>query len=228
MTQIIIGRDPQTGQFRLTANGKSMVTGEKDSVPKGISREHVSVTIDDDGKVTLRNLNIENDTFVNNIGIETKRISKGDAIQLGKEHFPLDWGLIEPFIPKFAEIRPLKKVWDDYQQQLLDMQIRERRSGVMRSATGLSTMAAMVLSVFTGRDNPLFLALYVLAGIVSAFFFVKAFRDSSKIPKQQQKIRDSLPQKYVCPQCGHFMGNQSYEVISQGRACPHCKAIYIK
>ena len=228
MTEIKIGRDAATGQLKLTANGKSVTTGEKDSVPKGVGREHVSVIIDDGGKITLRNLNIENDTFVNGIGVEVKRVNEGDRIELAKEHFSLSWDVIKPFIPKFADIRPLKDVWDGYQSELLALQIKERRSGVLRSATGLITMAAMVLSVFTGRDNPLFLALYVLAGVVSAFFFVKAFRDSSKIPKLQQEIRDSLPKKYVCPQCGHFMGNQSYEVISQGKNCPHCKAIYIK
>ncbi len=228
MTEIKIGRDATTGQLRVTTNGKSVAIGEKDSVPKGVGREHVSVTIDDGGAITLRNLNIENDTFVNNIGVEVKRLKKGDRIELAREHYPLSWDVLNPFIPKFADIRPLKKLWDDYQSELLNLQIKERRSGVLRSATGLITMAAMVLSVFTGRDNPLFLTLYALAGVVSAFFFVKAFRDSSKMPKLQQEIRESFPKKYVCPHCGHFMGNQSYEIISQGKNCPHCKAIYIK
>ena len=228
MTTIIIGRDTKTSQLRMTANGKSATISGKENVPMGVGREHISITIDDEGGVVLQNLNIENDTYVNGIGVEAKRLKDGDRIELSKEHYKIGWVILLPFIPKFVDISPLKKVWEEYQEELLQMQIKERRSGVLRSATGLITMAAMVLSIFTGRDNPMFLFLYIIAGVVSAAFFVKAYFDSSKMPKQQQEIRDSLPKKYVCPSCGHFMGNQSYNVLSQGKACPYCKAIYRK
>lgn len=228
MTTIIIGRDSKTSQLRMTANGKSAAICGKENVPMGVGREHISITIDDEGTVILQNLNIENDTYVNGIGVETKRLKEGDCIELGKEHYRIGWDVLQPFIPKFVDIRPLKKVWNDYQEEQLQLQIKERRSGVLRSATGLITMAAMVLSIFTGRDNPMFLTLYIIAGVVSAAFFVKAYLDSAKMPKKQQEIRDSLPKKYVCPSCGHFIGNQSYEILSQGKACPYCKAIYRK
>ena len=29
---------------------------------------------------------------------------------------------------------------------------------------------------------------------------------------------------YVCPKCGHFMGNQPYDILAQGKACPYCRA----
>lgn len=225
---VTIGRDSKTGQLRLVAGPQSMTVGAKQSVPMSVGREHVSLNIDDDGVVTLRNLNIENDTFVNGVGFEVKRIKGDEKIELGNERYSLEWDVIKPFMPKFADIRPLKKVWDNYQDTLLQHQIKERRSGVLRSVTGLITMGAMVLGVFSGRDNMIFAALYAVAAIISLLFFVKAFIDSSKLPQQQQAIRDSLPKKYVCPCCGHFMGAQSYEVIAQNKACPYCKAIYIK
>lgn len=228
MTTIIIGRDTKTSQLRMTANGKSAVISGKENVPMGVGREHISITIDDEGSVVLHNLNIENDTYVNGIGVETKRLKNGDRIELGKDHYRIGWDVLQPFIPQYADIRPLKVVWEEYQNKVLQMQIMERRSGVLRSATGLITMAAMVLGVFTGRDNPMYLTLYIIAGVVSAAFFVKAYLNSSKMPKMQQELRDSLPKKYVCPSCGHFMGNQSYDIISQGKACPYCKAIYHK
>lgn len=228
MTTIIIGRDTKTSQLRMTANGKSAVISGKENVPMRVGREHISITIDDEGSIVLQNLNIENDTYVNGIGVETKRLKNGDRIELGKDHYRIGWDVLQPFIPKYADIRPLKDVWEEYQNKVLQMQIMERRSGVLRSATGLITMAAMVLGVFTGRDNPMYLTLYIIAGVVSAAFFVKAYLNSSKMPKMQQELRDSLPKKYVCPSCGHFMGNQSYEILSQGKACPYCKAIYRK
>lgn len=228
MTTIIIGRDTKTSQLRMTSNGKSAVISGKENVPMGVGREHISITIDDEGNIVLRNLNIENDTYVNGMGVETKRLKENDRIELGKEHYRIGWDIIQPFVPNFVDIRPLKKVWDDYQGELLQMQIKERRSGVLRSATGLITMAAMILSLFTGKSNSLYLTLYIIAGVVSAAFFVKAYLDSAKMPKMQQEVRDSLPIKYVCPSCGHFMGNQSYDILSQGKGCPYCKAIYRK
>lgn len=228
MTTIIIGRDTKTSQLRMTANGKSAVISGKENVPMGVGREHISITIDDEGSIVMQNLNIENDTYVNGIGVETKRLKNGDRIELGKDHYRIGWDVLQPFIPKYVDIRPLKDIWKEYQDKVLQMQIMERRSGVLRSATGLITMAAMVLGVFTGRDNPMYLTLYIIAGVVSTAFFVKAFLNSSKMPKMQLELRDSLPKKYVCPSCGHFMGNQSYDILSQGKACPYCKAIYRK
>ena len=106
MTTIIIGRDSKTSQLRMTANGKSAAICGKENVPMGVGREHISITIDDEGTVILQNLNIENDTYVNGIGVETKRLKEGDCIELGKEHYRIGWDVLQPFIPKFVDIRP--------------------------------------------------------------------------------------------------------------------------
>jgi hypothetical protein len=223
---IIIGRDAKTSQLRISIDGKTTVVGVKEEVPSGVSREHISINVDDEGQFTLENLNIGNDTYVNGMLVERKRIKKEDYIELGKEHYLLNWHDIDSFIPKYVNIRNLEKIWNDYQEQLLQLQIKERRSGVLRSATGLITMAAMLLSIFTGRDNPLFLLLYAMAGIVSAAFFIKAYLDSAKMPRLQQEIRDGFPKQYVCPSCGQFLGNQSYDIISKRTSCPYCKVKY--
>lgn len=228
MTTITIGRDTNTAKLRMTVNGKSATISGKDNVPMGVGREHVSISIEDDGRIVLKNLNIENDTYVNGTGIETKRIKEGDRIELGKEHYRLEWDVLKPFFPNYVDIRALKDVWNDYQEKLLQMKIKERRLNALRSATKLITMTAMALSIFTGKDNPLYLSLYIIAGVIAAALFIKTYRDSSKVPKMQQDLTNSLQKKYVCPSCGHFMGNQSYEVLSQGKACPYCKAIYRK
>ena len=223
---IIIGRDAKTSQLRLNIDGKTTAVEVKEKVPSGVSREHISITVDDDEQFTLENLNIGNDTYVNGMPVERKRIKKEDCIELGKEHYLLNWKDIDSFIPKYVNIGNLEKVWNDYQEQVLQMQIKERRSGVLRSATGLITMAAMLLSIFTGRNNQLFLVLYIVAGVVSAAFFVKAYLDSAKMPRMQQEIRDGFPKQYVCPNCGQFLGNLSYDIISKRTSCPYCKVKY--
>lgn len=228
MNEVKIGRDGQTGKLRMTVGKQTSTFGEANSVPRSVSQEHVRLTIGDDGSLVLTNLNIENDTYVNHRAVERKRISEGDRIVLGGEHYHLSWDMLKPFIPKMADISPLEQVWHDYQQQRLDMQIRERRFNTLRSATGLITMFAVVLGAFTGRDNPLFMTLYVIAAVISLVFFFYAYRASSKIPLQQNQLTEDTKHRYKCPVCGCLLALQDYDMLRQTKGCPHCGAVWKK
>ena len=228
MVTIVIGRDHQTNQLYRKANGKVQLIKQEKPVPTSVSKEHVSLTITDDGKVVLKNLNVQNYTYVNMVGIESKLIREGDRIELGPGHYVLDWNIIKGFIPKFADIRPLKKVWEDYQGELMALTIKEKRFGILRGATGLITTAAVILGFVTGRDNPLFIVLYVVAGVISALFFIKAYSECDKAPKRAQEIKDAFPRKYVCPNCGHFLENRPYDVLAQDTKCRYCQVIFKK
>lgn len=228
MTEIVIGRDSQTGKLRLTVGKQTSTFGEANSVPRSVSQEHVRVTVGDDGTIVLTNLNAENDTYVNHRAIERKRISEGDRIVLGGEHYRLSWDMLKPFIPRMADISPLEQVWKDYQSQRLQMQIRERRFNTLRSATGLITMFAVVLGAFTGRDNPLFMALYIAAAVISLVFFFIAYRASSKIPMEQNRLTEETKHRYKCPSCGALLTLQDYDMLRQTKGCPHCGAVWKK
>jgi len=228
MQEVIIGRDGQTGKLRLTVGKQTSTFGEANSVPRSVSQEHVKLTIGDDGSLVLTNLNPENDTYVNRRGIERKRIVEGDRIQLGNEHYRLSWDMLKPFIPRMADISGLEQVWKDYQEQRLAIQIRERRFNALRSATGLITMFAVVLGAVTGRDNPLFMTLYVVAAVVSLAFFVIAFRASSKIPLKQNELTEDTKRRYKCPSCGCLLTLQDYDMLRQTKGCPHCGAVWKK
>lgn len=228
MITVIIGRDHRTNQLYRMANGKVQLIKQEKPVPTSVSKEHISLTITDDGKMILKNLNVQNYTFVNMVGVESKLIKEGDRIELGTGHYVLDWNIIKSFVPKYADIRPLKKVWEDYQNELMDLTIKERRFGHLRSATGLITTAAVILGFVTGRDNPLFIILYVVAGVISAYFFFKAYSECDKTPKRIQEIKEAFPHKYVCPNCGHFLDNRSYDILVQDGKCRHCQAIFKK
>ncbi len=228
MVTVIIGRDHRTNQLYRMANGKAQLIKQEKPVPTSVSKEHISLTITDDGKMILKNLNVQNYTFVNMVGVESKLIQEGDRIELGTGHYVLDWNIIKSFVPKYADIRPLKKVWEDYQNELMDLNIKERRFGHLRSATGLITTAAVILGFVTGRDNPLFIILYVVAGVISAYFFFKAYSECDKTPKRIQEIKEAFPHKYVCPNCGHFLDNRSYDILVQDGKCRHCQAIFKK
>lgn len=228
MMEITIGRDYETARLRIEAGGKVTRCGAVGSVPKSVSRQHCSIVMDADGKMRVKNLKAENETFVNGRSVESKTVRKGDRIELGEDRYAVDWKAIMSVMPVVADIRPLEKVWTDYQEQRLEQQIKERRFGTLRSATGLITMVAIALSMFTGKDSTLYLILYGAAILISLAFTVKAYRDSANAPRRMQELSDKFQRDYVCPKCGHFLGMQSYDVLKQNDGCPYCKAKYKK
>lgn len=229
LIELTIGRDGESGRLCVTVAGKNYLDGEPDSVPKNVSREHARLTVTDEGVMVLDNLNIENDLYVNNYGVERKRIQHGDRIELGRDHYPLAWELLDKFF-RLADIRPLEQVWKDYQAERLQLQIKERRFGVLRSATGLLTTAAMILGFMEGSDNgvSMRLVLYVVMGVVSLLFLVLAWRSASRVPLRQLQLDETTRRHYCCPSCGSLFNLQSYDLLRQMKKCPHCGALIIK
>ena len=229
LIEIKIGRDAESGKLCVTLGGKNILAGEADSVPKSVSREHVQLTVTDEGVVTLHNLNIENDLFVNSYGVERKRIRHGDRIELGHDRYQLTWELLDQLF-RLADIRPLEQVWKDYQAERLKLQIQERRFGVLRSATGLLTTAAMILGFMEGSGHgvSLRLILYIAVGVISLVFLIIAWRSASRVPMRQQQLEEETRRSYCCPSCSSLFNLQSYDLLRQMKKCPHCGAFIIK
>lgn len=221
---IIIGRDAQTGQILLNGVGKSGTYGN--NVPQDISEQHCRLDFNQ-GIIHLKNLDINNFTYVNGQAVESKTITRHDRIELGSSHFPLSWEAIDAIIPPEAGIRHLQEVWNDYNRQNVKLQIDERRFNALRSATGLITMIAIALSIATGGRSVWYMALYAIAILVSIAFFVKAYMDSSKVPEERQALTNQFQHDYVCPHCGRFLGNQPYHLLSQNSHCPYCRVKFI-
>ena len=216
-TLITIGRDEATGKLKLTCGAKAGTYGDNDSVPSDVSAQHCSIEIGND-QIRLKNLDINNYTYYNNQAVESKTIVRGDRIELGPSHYPLDWRAIDALIPPEADIRSLREVWDAYDRQNFN---------TIRSATGLVTMVAIALSIVTGRQSVWYLVLYAVAILISLLFTVKAYRDSSKIPQKRNELNRQFQHDYACPHCGHFLGNQSYDILAQNHQCPYCRAKFI-
>lgn len=221
--EILIGRDTATHQLRLTAGEKSVLYGQAD-VPSSVLQQHCLIEADGDS-LRLKNLNINAYTYVNGRAVEAKAVTRNDSIELGTDRYPLNWNALSPFLP--ADIRSLQVVWDNYEQQNIALQISERKFNTLRSATGLITMIAIALGIFTGGRSTWYIALYALAIITSLLFFVKAYVDSAKIPQKRQDLTRQFQHDYVCPQCGHFLGNQPYHILVQNDHCPKCKTQFI-
>ena len=65
-----------------------------------------------------------------------------------------------------------------------------------------------------------------IALVVMLYGFYRRFTDSSI--EDQEDIKKTFQQKYVCPKCGHFMGFMDYDILTQSDACPYCKTKYNK
>ncbi len=224
--EILVGRDESTRRLMLSVNGQPMVFGRTADVPVTVAKSHCMIE-STNGSVRIRNLDMNHDTFVNGHSVEVKQIMHGDLLSLGDDRYPLDWSLINQVIPPVADITHLQKVWRDFDTHRMDQQIADRKFGSLRSATGIITMAAIALSMMTGRQSFWYVVLYAFAILVSLAFTIKAYRDASSVPQKMKELERQFQQDYVCPHCGHFLGNQSYVVLSQNPCCPYCKSKFI-
>jgi len=162
---------------------------------------------------------------VNGQSVESKFITRNDKIELGSDHYVIDWNIFNPFMP--ADISHLKEVWEDYENRCIDLQIKERKFNAIRSATGIFTMVAIALSIATGGKSNWYYVLYGVAILASVIFFVKAYLDSSKMPQKRLELTRQFQRDYVCPRCKHSMGSQPYDFVAQNTHCPYCKTEFI-
>lgn len=220
--EIIIGRDQATQKLNVIVDGKSKLYGNNGSVPMDVSRHHVSLKQVGQGQWQIKNLNERNITFVNGIAIESKTISETDQVELGNSHYLFPWASLREPQVETADIRPLRGIWDDYNEERINLQIAERKFNAARSATGIITMLAIACSIILGH-GPVYLVLYALAIGISIVFTIKAYNNSTNVPRRQQEMNKDFQRKYVCPKCKHFFGFQDYDIISQNDKCPFCQ-----
>ncbi|MBQ9363950.1 MAG: FHA domain-containing protein [Bacteroidaceae bacterium] len=220
---IIIGRDAETARLVLTTDGKQAFFGQPGNVPAGVATEHCCLTITGNQTV-LRNIDVNNYTYVNGQSIESKVITRDDVIELGTDHYQFRWESVSALV---ADIRPLQQIWNEYERQNMKITIDERRFNTLRSVSSVITMLAIAMSLFTGGRSKLYFFLYALAIIVSLILLFKSYRDASKIPQRRQNLNRQFQHDYTCPHCHRFLGNQSYELLAQNDLCPYCKTKFI-
>ena len=229
---IIIGRDAATSRLKVTDgnSGSSKLFGNAGSVPQDVSRQHCEVTISDDGKITIKNLKVTNITYVNGLEVLSKSISKSDTVELGHSRYRIDLSsIITELTPKVADIRPLKKVWEEYNNTLQQLGVKERQLNALSRVSGVFSMCAIASGfLLKGQDNQLYYILYGAAILLTVGFTIISYINASKIPKQKEELKEKFIKDYTCPACKHFLGVTYYSVLSQNTCCQYCKTKFKK
>ena len=225
--EIIIGRDQQTRQLCIIKDGNSKLFGQPGSVPMDVSRHHISLQPAGDGKWKIKNLNEKNVTFVNGIAVESKTISESDKVELGNSHYLFQWDALNEPKVETIDIRSLKKIWDDYQQEDTAIRNRQKNNGLLASIPlGFSMLGGIIAGVAPEIRG----VALVFTGIAFLLFIYGLYRrsqDNSTI--ELKRLQEDFDQKWVCPKCKRPLTCfRSYTILSQNDACPFCKTKFKK
>ena len=225
--EIIIGRDQQTRQLCIIKDGNSRLYGQPGSVPMDVSRQHISLQPVGSGKWQIKNLNERNVTFVNGIAVESKTITEKDKVELGNSHYLFRWDTLQEPKVETVDIRPLKKIWDEYNNANIEIRKRQKNIGLLASIPiGITMLGGLLSGIASDELKPYAYVFTAIALVVMLYGFYRRFTDNSI--EEQEDIKKTFQRKYVCPKCGHFMGFTDYDILIQNDACPYCKTKFKK
>ena len=232
--EIIIGRNAQNGQLNMTMGNKTKGYGAASSVPRSVSRSHCRIEVMPNEAYTIENLKMENDTYVNGNPVFKKTVTTSDVVELGGEHYRLDWNYVKDFIegaipppPKTADIRPLRLTWMRYEEETNAIQTNLAKKNAIRGVAG----AFGTLGILCTFIESLGFLRFVLMGfglLLTLIMILVSLNDSKKAPIKRKELQRRLRDSYVCPNCKKFF-TVDYDLLTrQYDNCPFCKAKFIK
>ncbi len=221
--KIKVGRDATTRKLKLVCGQSTMLLGDPDSVPQSVSKEHLMITIDDQDRMTVTNLNPSNETFVNGKNIMQCAVTSKDSLELGMHRYKVTVAsIIRHFVKEKVDISHLEKVWDDYREKLLTQQKKAQRINLLRTVSSLLTTLAIVSGfLFVDPENHTRLYLY---GVVIAITVVVTVWSFLVDPSKNERLKEQFQDEYACPKCGYPFGNISFKHLIKRGKCGNCGA----
>lgn len=211
-------------------------------VDEYVSRKHCKLTANGDGSYTLENLS-QNGTFVDGRKIVKTKVTKETVIQLGPNFKVKVSDLINSSPSnsggnnisndtKAYSIKPLKKVWENYDRKLTAIQQSQKSTALLRSASPMFTIGSGAIAGLAkgmGWGDQIFSLTIILTVIglgLMIYSFWKGFKDNS-IDERKEAVK-YLQDHYLCPNpdCKHFVGMKDYNILRQDKNCPYCKCKY--
>ena len=239
MAEYIIGRDAGSSQLKVTVNSvvngalagsRICMLGTPGSVPNSVSREHIKLMPDGNNGFIILNMNPNNVTFVNGVQVLRKEVTVNDTVELGGDKYRLNMSqILAVGGVKTYSTGHLERVWNEYHDAKLKMQIKERKFNTLRSSYGLIMVAAVLCSLIPDLSD-IRIALYVFAAVFLLLVSYISWKHSTDTPLLNDKMDKEFKHKYVCPNpdCNSFLGMQDYEQLEKRGTCPYCHCKYSK
>lgn len=249
---ILIGREE--GQNRLLIaveiTGKPYFTpiGTASSVPSSVSRcipnegkAHCRLDIDENGKILISNLKIQNTTCVNGCEIIKKYIDETDSVTLGRDEYALNIVSIletaskiitkvkgsQPPQPPEYSIKHLEQVWNEFNERNEEIDKDQLVTNLMmRIPFIFSTLSGIITGVaktnnMDGIGNFTLILTFIGLAVLIYGFHKSMTSPASKMKKENQ---NDFKSKYICPnpECKRKLTNFDYEELQKMKKCPYC------
>ena len=201
---------------------------------KSVSGKHLKLTTLPDGNVQVEDLGSSNGTFIDGVRIIKKVVNRNTVIQLGS-HYSFKVCDVLPETPKADRvhpqtpnatstpktmpeysIRPLKKIWEEFERTKEELDEKNKNIQLWRSAAPIFTMGSGALGVIFPYA---FILTFIGLGLtIYAFYMAKNFDYKKSINEAQDKFENM----YLCPNCNHFLENRKYKLLVQDKKCRYC------
>lgn len=231
--EIVVGREAGTHQPRLqvSCEGKKFFLGTPGSVGMKVSRQHCRLDVKADGTiVSITDITENNFMYINGKEFKSRKgISLADVVELGPEKYKLDIAAVLKLVmgaPTY-HVAPLREVYDTYQKELIDMQIKQGKMGAMSSLPmTLSMFSTVLLSIIPGIPPLVRTILLIISVSLMVLFIYLRLKSASSNPQKRKELDDDFHRKYVCPNpdCKHFFGTMRPDELVTNKTCPWCKS----
>lgn len=222
---LIIGRDANTNQLKVVNGTQATLIGAPASVPMDVSRQHCKLEVIDKDTFVISNIKAANVTWVNGVEVQSKQITLADKVQLGAGKYVLPLAeIIKQTEPNIADIRPLKAVWENYNNTLIEIRKRQQQNNLLSRVPMVFTLLGGVVAAASEDLRSVSIVFTAIAAAIMLYGFYRIATDKSI--EEQERLKKEFQSNYACPKCGRFLGFQDYDIISQHTNCPYCRAQY--
>lgn len=196
----------------------------------GVSKKHCIITDNLDGTFTLEDQS-RYGTFVNGVQVIQTKVTPDTVIQLGPQ-FKVKVADLLPKVPQAPapefSLRPLRAVWDEYEQRKLALQAENAKKANQQRYQGLFSTLGMVAGIIPGI--PVVVRVICVAASLGLciFFIVRGSKTANSLTMQMQALDSEFRRRYKCPnpKCGRPFALMHYENIEYTPSCPACKCKY--
>lgn len=226
ITKIMVGREA-TGKDAIIVPDSCQMVG----------KTHAYVVVDnEDGTVSIENIDAKNGTYVNGRAIIKSPIEKGDEVWLGAIG-PLGYkldvdALIDGNRTDYSEeFDEVIKAYEEYYAKCRQIEKVARNKTLMpRAIASLVFSIILLILLIVYKDISLRITASSVGAAVLAAINVIPFGKNEDVRLKLSELQLEYQDRYSCPKCGAKFNLNTHWKIVQRNHCPNpkCNAKYIK